>query len=59
VEVEVEPLVLPAKACADVGGKPTAVADAGEAGRWGDDGGTPSGTLEEHYQMELTQPSSS
>jgi hypothetical protein len=54
--VEVEPLVLPAKACADVGGKLTAVAD---AGRWGDDGGTPSGTLEEHYRMELTQPSSS
>jgi hypothetical protein len=57
--VEVEPLVLPAKACADLGGKPTAVADAGEVGRWGDDGGTPFGTLEEHYRMELTQPSSS
>jgi hypothetical protein len=61
--VEVEPLVLPASASAKVGGEPTAAADIGvaatdEAGRWSRDG-TPSGTLEEHYQTELPQPSSS
>jgi hypothetical protein len=59
--VEVEPWVLPTGAGAEVGGKPTATADAGaggEAGRWGCDG-TPSGTLKEHYRMELPQPSSS
>jgi hypothetical protein len=48
---------------ADVGGKPTAAADAGasaadarEASWWGDDD-TPSDTLEGHYQTELPQPS--
>jgi hypothetical protein len=45
--------VLPANAGAEVGGEPTAVADAGAAaaagvGRWSR-GGTPSRTLEEHY----------
>jgi hypothetical protein len=66
VVVEVEPWVLPAGAGGEVGGEPTAAADAGvddvaaddEAGRWGHDG-TPSGTLEGHYQMKLPQPSSS
>jgi PAB1-binding protein PBP1 len=51
----VEPLVLPAGADAEVGGKPTAAtdagddvaADAGEADRWGNDD-TPSDTLREH-----------
>jgi hypothetical protein len=48
---------------AEVGGEPTAVADASAAvavgvGRWSR-GGTPSSTSEEHYQMELPQPSSS
>jgi hypothetical protein len=50
--------VLPAGAGAEVGGEPTAAtdADAGvvaaiEVGRWSR-GGTPSGTSEEHYQME-------
>jgi hypothetical protein len=43
-----------------VGGEPTAAADAdaGAAvgmGRWGH-GGAPSGTSEEHYQMEQPQP---
>jgi hypothetical protein len=55
VVVGVEPLVLPASADAEVGGKPTAAtdagddvaADAGEADRWGNDD-TPSGTLREH-----------
>jgi hypothetical protein len=55
VVVGVEPLVLPAGADAEVGGKPTAAtdasddvaADAGEADRWGNDD-TPSGTLKEH-----------
>jgi hypothetical protein len=53
--------VLPAGADAEVGREPTAAADAGadgKVGRWGHDG-TPSGTLEEHYQTELPQPSSS
>jgi hypothetical protein len=62
-EVEVEPLVLPAGADAEVGGEPTTAADvAADAGvevdRWGR-GGTPSGTSEEHYWMERSQPSSS
>jgi hypothetical protein len=60
--VVVEPLVLPVGVDADVGGKPTAGADAtanaGTAGRWGKDH-TPSNTSEEHYQMELPQPFSS
>jgi hypothetical protein len=50
--------VLPAGAGAEVGGEPTAAAnaDAGagaaiEVGRWSR-GGTPSGTSEEHCQME-------
>jgi hypothetical protein len=58
-EVEVEPLVLPAGANAEVGREPTAVADtsAGAAvavrvGRWSC-GGTPPSTSEEHYRMEL------
>jgi hypothetical protein len=58
--------VLPAGADAEVGREPTAVADtnadvgtgaAVEVGRWGR-GGTPSGTLEEHFRMEQPQPSS-
>jgi hypothetical protein len=63
--VVVEPLVLPAGADAEVGGKPTDVVDAGvddaaagEAGRWGV-GDTPSDTLEEYYRMELPQHFSS
>jgi hypothetical protein len=59
--VEVEPWVLLAGVGVEVGREPTAAADAaaaGEAGRWGHDG-TPSGTLEEHYRMELPQLSSS
>jgi hypothetical protein len=48
---------------AEVGGEPTATmnADAGAGARvdgWGN-GGTPSGTSEEHYWMEQSQPSSS
>jgi hypothetical protein len=55
-EVEVEPQVLPAGAGAEVGGEPTAATDAAagagvEVDRWSH-GGTPSGTLEEHYWME-------
>jgi hypothetical protein len=55
--------VLPAGADVEVGGEPTAVADAAagagvEADRWGR-GGTSSGTSEEHYWMERPQPSSS
>jgi hypothetical protein len=57
--------VLPTGADAKVGGEPTVVADAGvdvavtgEVGRWSR-GGTPFGTSEEHYRMELPQPSSS
>jgi hypothetical protein len=55
--------VLPTGAGAEVGGEPTAAADAEtgavvEVGRWSC-GGTPSGTSEEHYQMEQPQPSSS
>jgi hypothetical protein len=62
-EVEVEPLVLPAGADAEVDGEPTAAtdADAGagvEVDRWGR-GGTASGTSEEHCWMEQPQPSSS
>jgi hypothetical protein len=55
--------VLPAGAGVEVGGEPTAAADAGagadavavagEAGKWGHDG-TPSGTSGEHYQTELS-----
>jgi hypothetical protein len=56
VVVRVEPLLLPADA--NVGGRPTAAAEAGEAGRLGEDD-TPYGTLEEHYQMGLPQPFSS
>jgi hypothetical protein len=59
--VEVEPWVLPASAGTKVGGEPTttdASAANDEAGRWGHDG-TPSGTLEGHYQTELPRPSSS
>jgi hypothetical protein len=56
-EVEVEPYVLPTGAGIEVGGEPTAAADAGASaavgvGRWSC-GGTPSGTSEEHYRMEL------
>jgi hypothetical protein len=56
-EVEVEPLVLPAGANAEVGREPTAMADTGAAvavrvGRWSC-GGTPPSTSEEHYRMEL------
>jgi hypothetical protein len=45
--------VLLAGAGAEVGGEPTATADAtaGEAGRWGRDG-TLSGTLEGHYRTD-------
>jgi hypothetical protein len=55
--VEVELWVLPAGAITEVGRKPTAAAATGAAaadvaGRWGHDG-TPSGTFEEHYRMEL------
>jgi hypothetical protein len=60
--VVVELLVLPAGTDAEVGRKPTAVvdasADAGEAGKWGEVG-TPFGTSEEYYRMELPQPFSS
>jgi hypothetical protein len=59
----VESWMLPAGVDANVDGKPMATAntsagaaaDAGEAGRWGDDD-TPSGTSEEHYRMELLEP---
>jgi hypothetical protein len=58
----VEPSVLPAGVDPEVGRKPTAVAgasaDADVTSRWGEDD-TPSGTLEEHYQMALSQPFSS
>jgi hypothetical protein len=55
--------VLSTGAGAEVGGEPTAAADADagagiEVDRWGH-GGTPSGTSEEHYWMERPQPSSS
>jgi hypothetical protein len=48
--------VLPVGAGVEVGGEPTAAADAAagvgvEVDRWSR-GGTPSGTSEEHYQME-------
>jgi hypothetical protein len=63
--VEVEPYVLPIGAGTKVGGEHTATIDAGvdavvasEVGRWSR-GGTPSGTLEEHYRTELPYPSSS
>jgi hypothetical protein len=59
------PSVLPAGAGIEVGGEPTATADAGVGaavtvgvGRWSHRG-TPSSTLEEHYRMELSRPSSS
>jgi hypothetical protein len=65
VEVEVEPWVLPAGAGTEVGGKPTAAADAGvdvatagEVSRWSHDG-TLSGTSGEHFRMKLSHPSSS
>jgi hypothetical protein len=57
---------MPAGAGAEVGRDPTAAADAGvgdgataavRVGRW-IHGGTPFGTSEEHYRMELPQPSS-
>jgi hypothetical protein len=64
-EVEVEPEVLPAGAGAEVDGEPTTVADIGASaaaavrvGRWSR-GGTLFGASEEHYRMELPQPSSS
>jgi hypothetical protein len=57
--------VLPTDAGAGVGGEPIAAidADAGagaaiEVDGWSR-GGTPSGTLWEHYQIEQPQPSSS
>jgi hypothetical protein len=57
--------VLPTGAGVEVDGEPTAAvdADAGagaavEVDMWSH-GGTPSGTLEEHYWMEQSQPSSS
>jgi hypothetical protein len=57
--------MLPTGAGAEVGGEPTAAADASvdaavadEVGRWSC-GGTPFGTSEEHYRMELPQPCSS
>jgi hypothetical protein len=57
--------VLLAGADAEVGGEPTAAADADvgvaaaiEVGRWSR-GGTSSGTSEECYWMEQPQPSSS
>jgi hypothetical protein len=57
--------VLPVGADAEVGGEPTATADADagavvavEVGRW-NRGGTPSVTSEEHYRTELPHPSSS
>jgi hypothetical protein len=63
--VMVEPYVLPVGAGTEVGGEPTAAADAGvdasvvgEVGRWSR-GGTPSGTSGEHLWMELPQHSSS
>jgi hypothetical protein len=62
--VEVEPWVLHTGAGAVVGGEPTTAANTGtdavaaEAGKWGHDG-TSFGTSGEHYQMELSQPSSS
>jgi hypothetical protein len=49
--VVVELLVLPAGTDAEVGRKPTTVVD-GEVG-------TPFGTSEEYYRMELPQPFSS
>jgi hypothetical protein len=57
--------VLPAGASAEVSGEPTVAADVGAGavaavgvGRW-NRGGIPFGTSEEHYRMELSQPSSS
>jgi hypothetical protein len=63
VVVEVEPWVPPADVGAEVGRKPTVVADTGaatadKAGRCGHDG-TPSGIWEEHCRTKLTRPSSS
>jgi hypothetical protein len=64
-EMEVEPYVLPAGVGTELGGEPTAAADAGvdatvagEVGRWSH-GGTPSGNSREHFRIELQQPSSS
>jgi hypothetical protein len=55
--------MLPAGAGVEVGGEPTATADADagaavEVGRWSR-GVTPFGTSDEHYWMEQPQPSSS
>jgi hypothetical protein len=57
--------VLHTSAGIEVGREPTAAADASagataavRVGRWSR-GGTPSDTSEEHYRMELPQPSSS
>jgi hypothetical protein len=59
--------VLPTGAGAEVGVEPTTAADTGAGagavaavgvGRWSH-GGTPSGTLEEHYWTELPHHSSS
>jgi hypothetical protein len=65
-EVEVEPWVLAAGVGAEVCGVPTAAAadvgvdaaTAGNMGRWSR-GGTPFGTLGEHFRTELPHPSSS
>jgi hypothetical protein len=58
-------LGLPTGAGVEVGGEPTTTGGASASavvtvrmGRWSRDG-TPSGTSEEHYRMELPQPSSS
>jgi hypothetical protein len=57
--------VLPAGVGAEVGEEPIDATDTGvdaavasEVGRWSR-GGTPSGTSEEHYRTELSQPFSS
>jgi hypothetical protein len=57
--------MLPTGVGTEVGGEPTAAADADagagatvEVGKWSR-GGTPSDTLEEHYWMEQPQPFSS
>jgi hypothetical protein len=56
---------MPTGAGAEVGGEPTAAADAGagdaaadEVDRWSH-GGTPSDTSKEHFRTELPRPSSS
>jgi hypothetical protein len=55
--------VLPTGVGSEVGEEPTAAADAGAAmavgvGRWSR-GGTPFGTLREHFRTKLAQPFSS